>query len=249
MASPETEARGFRLLDLPPELRNNIYQRIVYRFKSKSQQERRTRHIRGVFKQLPRQIILFLLTCKTVWRELLTLLFGSYLWVADLRFQNLNTSTICILPKESWLLQPSTWNKPTSGNIRHVAFRFEHRTSSQRIGSRDTWTDLQRIARRDRHIFFTVDLQLTKTAPYFKSVVKANVDKTGDIRETLDEAAELLEVSLYESVSRTFERLKQAKEGARDRSMNFSIEEWNEVVEGLKTEFLEWFEAGLWISR
>jgi hypothetical protein len=109
--------KPFQLLDLSPELRNIIYGLIVENFKHKGNEKRYTSRVQYVFKQQPRAIRDTLLTCKTVWCELLPLLLGSYIWVADLRPQDFGHMNI--YPGGNWLQRPSTFSQPVSNYIRH----------------------------------------------------------------------------------------------------------------------------------
>lgn len=221
-----TAKPAFRLLDLPPELRNNVYQYVIEKFERKSKQERRCRHVRGAFAQIPRQIISFLLSCKTIWRELLSLLFGSYIWTADLRIQNLELGTMSIVPTESWLLSPSTWRKPTSGNIRHVQLKIDRKgVSSAHSNVCPGW-------------YFTLNVDLMKSAPYFASTVQAHINGS----EYMNGGGRRIDLrdDLEKTIKESLTQLESAKLRSCERLTSITVEEWQEIAMSLKATYLRW---------
>ncbi|KAH7346082.1 hypothetical protein BKA66DRAFT_322925 [Pyrenochaeta sp. MPI-SDFR-AT-0127] len=218
----------FRLLDLPPELRNEIYARIVYKFERKSRRERHAKHVRGIFAQLPLSIRNFLLTCKTIWGELLSILFGSYVWVADLRFRNIYPGLMDIISKESWLVNPSTFTRPTSGSIRSARFNLEQRHIKEATSD------------RDRYISFFVEICLTRTPPNYRVVVWVFVRAAGLARVILGDESMGLRTRLEGGIGERLEQLVASKKLASQCVTNLTIEEWDEIVMTLKSVYLAW---------
>lgn len=233
-------SRVFRLLDLPPELRNKIYACIIYKFERKSKQIRATKHIAGVFAQLPRLIVSFLLTCKTIWRELLSLLFGSYIWSADLRLQNIDPGFMTIYPADSWLLKPSTLARPTSENIRHVRFRMEHKIPQS----------YSRLSRgHTRHVHFIITISLKRTIPNYEMTVLSSVLSAMPLRDILVQKSNSLKRHLELEVESLLQKLIVGKKESNERVTNVTLEEWREMVSGLKLAYLAWVRSQNWSSK
>jgi hypothetical protein len=137
-------------LDLPPELRNLIYAHVVNNSKGKGNLERYNPGANSLFRYLPPTTRNLLLTCKTVWFELLPALFASHIWVAGLRPQDYGY--IDILPHGNWLLTPHTFPQRTSTIKHHVEFRLEH---------------IFQNFKPKQDAEFTIDIEVLKAVPYF----------------------------------------------------------------------------------
>ncbi|OAL45680.1 hypothetical protein IQ07DRAFT_215311 [Pyrenochaeta sp. DS3sAY3a] len=230
-----TAQRRVQLLDLPPELRNHIYDYIVDGFERKSIELRVTKHVRGVIAQLPRAIISLLLTCKTIWLELLSLLFGSYVWSTDLRVPKNDPDRILILPGSGWLNKPSTLAAPTSGNIRHVRLKLDHIRPHLRANTATGET---------RRAIFEVTIEILKQSPYFVSTVKfasySSMTPSMPWWHLIEGQSRALQQELEQGVERLMQNLATAKAERRESITNLTVEEWREIVLGLNTVYLSW---------
>lgn len=223
------------LLDLPPELRNHIYDHIVNDFERKSIELRVTKHVRGVIAQLPRVIVSLLLTCKTIWLELLSLLFGSYVWSTDLRVPKNDPGRILILPGGGWLNRPSTLAAPTSGNIRHVRLKLDHtRPRSQ----------TNKANGEMRRATFEIGIEILKQSPHFLSTVKtatySSMNPSAPWWMLVTERSRALQQELEQGLEHLMQTLATAKAERRESITNLTIEEWREIVLGLNTVYLTW---------
>ena len=222
-------------LDLPAEIRNHIYGYIVGKFERRiiehCGKERCVTTVKGVFAQLPKTIRGLLNTCKTIWLELLSLLFGSYTWTADLLLRTSPPGKILTRSNGSWLREPSTLFHPTSNKIRRVNFRIKdtvpHPGSSPKL-----------------LLQYTVEIRLSErtSADAFTARVSGLVTGVGGENRYNFKAdkSKALEQVLEQSINRALQDVVKTKLASRQSSSCFTVEEWQGLVLRLKDAYMAW---------
>ncbi|KAH6870403.1 hypothetical protein BKA58DRAFT_385023 [Alternaria rosae] len=222
-------------LDLPAEIRNHIYGYIVGKFERKITdhcgKERCVTTVKGVFSQLPRSIRGLLNTCKTIWLELLSLLFGSYTWTADLLLRTSPPGKILTRSHKSWLREPSTLFHPTSNNIRRVNFRI--RDTVPRPGSSPKLL-----------LIYTIKIRLDDRTNAGAFTARASGIATGILGESrydfqLDKSKALEQV-LEQGINSALQEVVKAKLESRQSCSCFTVEEWQGLVLKLKEAYMAW---------
>jgi hypothetical protein len=219
------------LLDLPAEIRNNIYAHIVGKFEEKitngSGKERQAATVKGIFAQLPQSIRGLLRTCKTIYLELLSLLFGSYTWTADLLLRHSPPGKIGIRSKGSWLLAPSTVLYPTSNNIRRVNFRIKETISPS----------VKKCC-----IQFTIEIRLgDRTGTDAYTIHVSGITIKGNYHESLLGRTLSMKQTLERSIETALEEVVKAKRKSRKSVTSFTVEEWQGLALQLKSAYMTWF--------
>jgi hypothetical protein len=219
--------KHFRLFDLPAEIRNNIYGSIIDNFErkahKKADQELRATTIKGVLAQLPQSVRNFLRTCKTIWHELLSLLFRSYTWTADLLLRSSPPGQIRTLQKGSWLVKASTISHPTSNNIRHVILRMK---------------DSFLIATTKISVQFAVEVHFINR--HYTVAVTNTVRAFIQNERCYPGESATLKSALEDSFEPTLEEVVKAKSKSGEGVTNFTAEGWQGLVIHLKSAYTAW---------
>ena len=220
-------------LDLPAEIRNHIYGYIVGKFERRiidhSGKERCVTTVKGVFAQLPKTILGLLNTCKTVWLELLSLLFRSYTWTADLLLRTSPPGKILTRSNGSWLREPSTLFHPTSNNIRRVNFRIK-----------DTVRNPGSPPKLFLHYTIEIRLNDHTSADSFTARVSGSVVDGENRYNSKADKCKALEQVLEHSITSALQGVAKTKLVSRQSSSCFTVEEWQGLVLKLKEAYMAW---------
>ena len=220
-------------LDLPAEIRNHIYGYIVGKFERRiidhCGKERCVTTVKGVFAQLPKSIRGLLNTCKTIWLELLSLLFRSYTWTADLLLRTSPPGKILTRSNGSWLREPSTLFHPTSNNIRRVNFRIK-----------DTVRNPGSPPKLFLHYTIEIRLNDHTSADSFTARVSGSVVDGENRYNSKADKCKALERVLEHSITSALQGVAKTKLVSRQSSSCFTVEEWQGLVLKLKEAYMAW---------
>ena len=213
----DPHTRSFRLLDLPPEIRNKIYIHFIRTSKIMKKGWHYARTADEALNHQPPLVRSLLLTCKTIWYELVPLLFGSTVWVAGSRMHGIGRQQeVC--PEQNWVSTPSTMSHPTSGNIRHVFFNMRYLIAGYLTAEQ---------AR------FSVEIWVLSHRFKVIAVVRMR-PRRGGFKKYNQSLKKVLELRAGEKLR----KLAAVKMSMNESTTNFMVEDWQKVAQQIKDVYM-----------